>query len=263
MATRAIVKVLRSRRPLTSPLPRNRKPMPRTVAMSLGPDLRPQPRDVLVEGAPGTDHVVCQTSRSSCSLVTTLPGVGHQPGQQVELLGRQRASSSWSRNALARPGRRAGRRQPLSSLRLGPPGSSPYPGQQLGQPERLGDVVVGSRVEAVNRVHLLGARGQQQDLQPGSRSARSRRQTSRPSMNGRPTSRMTSATCGASCQRQDRPARRRAERDVVALPGRGLAPVGALIASSSSTSSTPRVAMRRWWQPAAGRSNLGRTLTRS
>src|SRR6202034_179014 len=34
------------------------------------------------------------------------------------------------------------------------------PGQQLGQPERLGDVVVGAGVQADHRVHLVGPRGQ-------------------------------------------------------------------------------------------------------
>jgi hypothetical protein len=39
----------------------------------------------------------------------------------------------------------------------------PYAGEQLGEPERLGDVVVGARVEADDGVHLVGARGQDQD----------------------------------------------------------------------------------------------------
>lgn len=40
------------------------------------------------------------------------------------------------------------------------PEQGPYPGEQFGQPERLGHVVVGARVEAHHGVHLVGAGGQ-------------------------------------------------------------------------------------------------------
>ena len=39
----------------------------------------------------------------------------------------------------------------------------PDPGQQFGQPEGLGDVVVGAGVQADHGVHLVGAGGQHQD----------------------------------------------------------------------------------------------------
>ena len=38
----------------------------------------------------------------------------------------------------------------------------PHPGEQFGEPERLGDVVVGAGVEADHGVHLVGAGGQHQ-----------------------------------------------------------------------------------------------------
>ena len=43
----------------------------------------------------------------------------------------------------------------------------PHPGQQLGEPERLADVVVGARVEPDDEVDLVGARGEHEDGEVG------------------------------------------------------------------------------------------------
>lgn len=50
-------------------------------------------------------------------------------------------------------------------LRLGgtAPEQRPYPGEQFGEPEGLGHVVVGARVQADDGVHLVGARGEDED----------------------------------------------------------------------------------------------------
>ena len=91
-------------------------------------------------------------------------GVGGQPGQQVELLGPQRnlppAEQAAARGRV--DGERADR---VHRLRPAGPGRSaaevgPDPGPQLGEPERLGQVVVRAGLQADHDVHLVPARGE-------------------------------------------------------------------------------------------------------
>lgn len=111
------------------------------------------------------DHqVVSQTSRISWSRVTTRPAVTHQDPQQVELL---RGELEF---LVAHPGPvrldvdshavRGGLRR---GLRGAAPEQRPDPGEEFGQAERLGDVVVGPGVQADDGVHLVGAGGEHQD----------------------------------------------------------------------------------------------------
>ena len=55
----------------------------------------------------------------------------------------------------------------LDGLRGEPAQQRAHPGQQLGQPERLADVVVGARVEADDEVDLVGAGGEHEHRQVG------------------------------------------------------------------------------------------------
>src|SRR5512135_840174 len=85
---------------------------------------------------------VCHTSRSSCSRVTTFPASATSRASRSNSFGDSESSVS-CRNA----------------------GRGADAGKQLSETKRLGDVVVGPGVEPVDRVHLLGQRRQQQDLQ--------------------------------------------------------------------------------------------------
>src|SRR5215831_15598326 len=90
-----------------------------------------------------------------------LPGVVHQHTQQVELLGGELEL------VVADPGAPGVRVHPHplhgAGLRAAPAEQGTDPGQKLGQPERLGHVVVGARVEPDHRVHLVRPRGEDQD----------------------------------------------------------------------------------------------------
>ena len=55
----------------------------------------------------------------------------------------------------------------LHRVRGEPAQQRPHPGQQLGEAERLADVVVGARVEADDEVHLVRAGGEHQHRQVG------------------------------------------------------------------------------------------------
>src|SRR5262249_43378939 len=94
-----------------------------------------------------------------------LPGdhlarVTQQDPEQVEFLGGQ------VELGVAVPGPPGFRVDPHAvrgrTLRRPPPEQGADPGPQFGQPERLGDVVVGARVEADHRIHLVGPRGEDQ-----------------------------------------------------------------------------------------------------
>lgn len=111
------------------------------------------------------DHqVVSQTSRISWSRVTTRPAVPDEDPQQVELLGGELEF------LLAHPGpvRLDVDPDPVGGgLRGGFGGAAAQqgtdPGEELGEAEGLGDVVVGSGVQADHGVHLVGPRGQHED----------------------------------------------------------------------------------------------------
>src|SRR5665213_619549 len=90
-----------------------------------------------------------------------LAGAEHEGEQQVEFLRRQ------AEFVVAQP--RAPRFRvdahavDVGHLRRTAAQQCPHPGQQLGEPERLGHVVVSTCVEADNEVDLLGTGGQNQD----------------------------------------------------------------------------------------------------
>lgn len=115
---------------------------------------------VLVE-----DHqVVSQTSRISWSRVTTRPAVPDQDPEQVELLGRELEL------LVAHPGAVRLDVDPYAVGRGGDDGlagaapeQGPDPGEELGEAEGLGDVVVGARVEPDDGVDLVRPRGEDQD----------------------------------------------------------------------------------------------------
>src|SRR5580704_7429121 len=89
-----------------------------------------------------------------------LARLAQQDPQQVEFLGGQVELD------LTVPGSPGIRVDPHAergrSLRRPAPQQGPDPGQQFGQPERLGDVIVGARVEADHRVHFVGPCGEDQ-----------------------------------------------------------------------------------------------------
>jgi hypothetical protein len=92
------------------------------------------------------------------------PGIPDENPQQVELLGGELEL------LVAHPGpvrldvdAHAVRGRRLLGLGRAAPQQGPDAGQQLGEAERLGDVVVGAGVQAHDRVHLVGARGQDED----------------------------------------------------------------------------------------------------
>ena len=91
-------------------------------------------------------------------------GVAHQHPQQVELLGGE------LQLLVAHPGPVRLDVDPhavggglLGRLGGAAPQQGPDPGEQFGEPEGLGDVVVGAGVEADDGVHLVGAGGQHED----------------------------------------------------------------------------------------------------
>ena len=101
--------------------------------------------------------------------------VGHEQGQQVELLGAQR-------QLLRRPAMRAAptgppaarppeRAAPRSSSRSTAPQVRADPGQQLGEAKRLDQIVVAAGVQPGDDVELVVARRQDQDRQVRARGA--------------------------------------------------------------------------------------------
>ena len=88
--------------------------------------------------------------------------LAHEHPQQVELLGGELQLllvEEGPSGLRVDPHDGAGRRRVVGAA----PEQGPHPGQQLGQPEGLGDVVVGTRVEPDHRVDLVGARGEDED----------------------------------------------------------------------------------------------------
>ena len=79
--------------------------------------------------------------------------------------------------------RRRGRRRPSAS-RCGPPQHGAHARHELARAERLGDVVVGADLQAVQTIVFLDARGEHDDRQVGF--AADRRATSMPSSCGKP-----------------------------------------------------------------------------
>ena len=113
---------------------------------------------VLVEPNQCSSH----TSSMIRSRVTTRAGLAEQQGEEVELLRRQLEL------VLADPGPPGGLVDPHAvDLRrpgvAAPPQHRPHAGQQLGEPERLGDVVVGAGVEPEHGVDLVGPPGEHED----------------------------------------------------------------------------------------------------
>ena len=115
---------------------------------------------VLVE-----DHqVVSQTSRISWSRVTTRPASRTRTRSRSNSFAVSWSSSSpiqarCDSTSMRTPWVAGG----CCGLGGAAPQQGPDPGEQFGEPEGLGDVVVGAGVEADDGVHLVGARGQDED----------------------------------------------------------------------------------------------------
>ena len=132
-------------------------------------------------------HSVPQTDRSSCSRLQTRAGDAHQLGEQVELgagelqllvvAERPAPVDVDAQRAVDRAPR--GRRPAAAGLGGGPgrcplgamvdPGARPaehrvHAGPELARGERLGQEVVGARLEAQEPVDLLVARGDHHDV---------------------------------------------------------------------------------------------------
>ena len=154
------------------------------------------------------------TSRRISSRVTTWPAAQQQHPQQLELLVGQADLGAVDEHAA--PGQLHAHAADLDRLRGQPAQQRADPGQQLGEPERLADVVVGARVEADDEVHLVGAGGEHEDGEVGHLERGCRRQTSRPSMPGRPRS-STSRSDAARADVLQRARPSSATDDLVAL----------------------------------------------
>src|SRR5215467_6925123 len=123
-------------------------------------ELAAEPGDVHVEGLGRAPPLAVPDLPHDLLPGDHLPGVVHQHTQQVELLGGE------LKLVVADPGAPGigVHPHPLHGAGLGaaPAEQGTDPGQELGQPERLGHVVVGARVEPDHRVHLVRPRGEDQ-----------------------------------------------------------------------------------------------------
>jgi hypothetical protein len=124
--------------------------------------LAAQPGDVHVQRLGGRPPLRVPDLAHDLLAGDDLPRVPQQDPQQVEFLGGEVelgvAVPGATRlgvhpDAADRGGRRLGGAAPEQG---------PDPGEELGQPEGLGDVVIGARVEADDGVHLVGAGGEDQ-----------------------------------------------------------------------------------------------------
>src|SRR5215472_5299388 len=129
-------------------------------AVRVVPELAPQPRHVHVQGLGRAPPLGVPDLAHDLLPGDDLAGLGDHEREEVELLGRQLdlgvtepgpTGVAVYPDALYRPG-----------LGRSAPEQGPDPGQQLGQPERLGDIVVGAGVQADHGIDLVGACGQNQ-----------------------------------------------------------------------------------------------------
>ena len=121
------------------------------------------------------NQFVSQTSAMICSRVTTPPGPRGEQGQEVELL---RAQIELLAADPGPAGVDVDRHRPdldpagrCRSRLLQAPGMGADAGEQLGEPKRLGHVVVGAGVEPGDDVELAVPGGQDQDREVGARPA--------------------------------------------------------------------------------------------
>src|SRR5215468_8003086 len=123
-------------------------------------ELAAEPGDVHVEGLGRAPPFAVPDLPHDLLPGDHLPGVVHQHAQQVELLGGELELG------VADPGPPGVRVDPhplhRAGLRAAPAEQRADPGQELGEPERLGHVVVGAGIEPDHRVHLVCARGEDQ-----------------------------------------------------------------------------------------------------
>src|SRR5215475_766042 len=123
-------------------------------------ELAAEPGDVHVEGLGRAPPLAVPDLPHDLLPGDHLPGVVHQHTQQVELLGGELELG------VADPGTPGIRVHPHplhgAGLHAAPAEQGTDPGQELGQPERLGHVVVGARIEPDHRVHLVHPRGEDQ-----------------------------------------------------------------------------------------------------
>ena len=150
---------------------RRRKPTPRTVSIQPGsPSLRRSAATWTSIVFAEPYQVVSQTSSSRRRRLTAAPGSRASAASRSNSFGVR--SSSWPSSS-ARRARSSTSRPPTRSgaVRLRPGGrparDGADAGDQLAQPERLDDVVVGAELEPDDPVGLLAARGDDDDRHVG------------------------------------------------------------------------------------------------
>ena len=107
------------------------------------------------------NQAVSQISRISCSRETTLPCSRTSTRSRSNSLAV--GCISWSLNRARRPSGRSAASRSTATPPWGCAAAGPNPGQQLGEPERLGDVVVRAGVETHDGVDLVGAGREDED----------------------------------------------------------------------------------------------------
>ena len=108
------------------------------------------------------NQAVSQTSRMSCSRETTLPSLRTRTRSSSNSFAVSWSSSS-RRNARCPSGSIRTRDSLAWRLAGAAAQQGPGPGEQLGEPERLRDVVVGAGVEPDDGVDLVGPGGEDED----------------------------------------------------------------------------------------------------
>ena len=145
-----------------------RKPTPRTVVMRarVSPSLRRSHADVHVERLRRAPPVLVPDAAISSSRRTTAPASRTSTARRSNSFG---ASSTRGRRATpaAPPGRRARPRlgRPVA-VRAPAAQQRPHARGEVGERERLGDVVVGAGVEPEHLVELRAARGEHEHRRP-------------------------------------------------------------------------------------------------
>ena len=122
--------------------------------------LSPEPGDVHVQGLRGQQRRIVPDLVDDVLTRDDLSRPGHQRPEQLELLVGQRDLGTVHDDPTG-PGLHPDAAE-FQHFRLTPPKERAHPGQQFGQPERLADVIVSSRVESHDEVDLVRASGQHQ-----------------------------------------------------------------------------------------------------
>ena len=146
---------------------RSRKPTPRTVSIQPGsPSLRRSAATWTSIVFEEPYQLVCQTSSSSRCRLTAAPGSRASAASSSNSFGVSSSSrpsrvARRARSSTSSPPTRSGPSRPAERRRA--PHDRADPGDQLAQPERLDDVVVGAELEPDDAVGLLAAGGHDDD----------------------------------------------------------------------------------------------------